>query len=69
MSKGPGRVERRIADLFAATRDRALSIDEITDNAYRLKGQRPTREQRLAATRATHRLLRRVGKPTPVATR
>lgn len=33
MSKGPGRIDQRIAELFAATRDRALSIDEITDNA------------------------------------
>jgi hypothetical protein len=60
MSKGPGIVEKRIADLFAATRDRALSIDEITDNAYGLDGGKPTREQRLSATRAAHRLLRRV---------
>jgi hypothetical protein len=60
MSKGPGTIESRIADLFAATRDRALSIDEITDNAYQLGGARPTRAQRLSATRAAHRLLRRV---------
>ena len=60
MSKGPGTIESRIADLFAATRDRALSIDEITDNAYGLGGARPTRAQRLSATRAAHRLLRRV---------
>ncbi len=60
MSRGPGTIERRIADLFAATRDRALSVDEITDNAYRLGGARPTRAQRLSATRAAHRLLRRV---------
>lgn len=60
MSKGPGIVERRIADLLAATRDRALSICEITDNAYELGGRKPTREQRLSATRAAHRLLRRV---------
>jgi hypothetical protein len=60
MSRGPGLIERRIADLFAATRDRTLSIDAITDNAYRLGGARPTREQRLSATRAAHRVLRRV---------
>ena len=60
MSKGPGTIESRIADLFAATRDRALSIDEITDNAYQLGGARPTRAQRLSATRAAHRALRRV---------
>jgi curved DNA-binding protein CbpA len=60
MSKGPGAIERRIADLFAATRDRALSIDEIARHAFVLKGRTPTRAQRLSATRATHRLLRRV---------
>ena len=60
MSLGPGLIESRIADLFAATRDRALSIDEITDNAYALGGRKPTRAQRLSATRAAHRVLRRV---------
>ena len=60
MSKGAGIVERRIADLLAATRDRALSIDEIVDNAYALSGAKPTRAQRLSATRAAHRLLHRV---------
>jgi hypothetical protein len=53
-------IERRIADLFAATRDSALSIDDITNCAYRLAGRRPSRKQRLSATRAAHRLLRRV---------
>ena len=33
VSKGPDVIERRIAELFAATRDRALTIDDITDNA------------------------------------
>jgi hypothetical protein len=42
MSKGAGIVERRIAELFAATRDRALSIDDIVDNAYALNGATPT---------------------------
>jgi hypothetical protein len=60
MSRGPGTVEQRIAELFAATRDRALSIDDIVDNAYQLDGTRPTREQRLSATRAAHRVLKRV---------
>jgi hypothetical protein len=60
MSKGAGAVERRIADLFAATRDRALSIGDLADNAYELGGRPATREQRLSATRAAHRLLRRL---------
>ncbi len=60
MSKGPGLIERRIADLFAATRDSALSVDEICDHAFGLAGKPPTRAQRLSATRAAHRLLLRV---------
>jgi hypothetical protein len=59
MSKGPGAIERRIADLLAATRDWALSIDDITDYAFDLAGGAPTRAQRLSATRAAHRVLRR----------
>jgi hypothetical protein len=59
MSKGAGVVERRIADLLAATRDRALSVEDIADHAFALKGARPTRAQRLSATRAAHRLLKR----------
>jgi hypothetical protein len=37
-----------------------LTVDDIVDNAYRLKRAKPTRAQRLSATRATHRLLGRV---------
>lgn len=59
MSKGAGIVECRIADLLAATRDRALSIEDITDHAFDLRGAKPTRAQRLSATRAAHRLLKR----------
>jgi hypothetical protein len=60
MGHGPGIIERRIADLFARTRHRALPIDVITDHAFELHGEPPTRAQRLSATRAAHRLLRRV---------
>jgi hypothetical protein len=60
MSHGPGQIERRIIDLFAATRDHALSITDITDHAFVLEGKPATRAQRLSATRAAHRLLRRV---------
>jgi hypothetical protein len=59
VSKGPGIIEKRIADIFAATRDRALSIDDIARHAFKLQAA-PTRAQRLSATRAAHRLLRRV---------
>jgi hypothetical protein len=60
MSKGPGAVEARIAELLATTRDRALTVDDLADNAYGLSGRKATREQRLSATRAAHRVLRRV---------
>jgi hypothetical protein len=60
MSKGPGAVERRIADLFAEARDRALSVSDIAEHAFELGGQPATRVQRLSATRAAHRLLRRI---------
>ena len=55
MSKGPGAIESRIAELFAATRDRGLSVAEIADHAFALKGRPATRAQRLSATRAAHR--------------
>src|SRR5580704_4859725 len=60
MSKGPGSVEARVAELFAATRDRALTIGDLADNAYGLNGQPATRAQHLSATRAAHRLIRRI---------
>ena len=60
MSKGPGTVEKRIAALFIATEDRALSVGEIADHAFELAGEPATRAQRLSATRAAHRLLRRI---------
>jgi hypothetical protein len=60
MSKGAGVIERRVGDLFAATRHRALSIEEIATHAFQMTDGRPSRTQRLSATRAAHRLLRRV---------
>jgi len=60
MSRGPGTIEQRIGDLFAATRDRALSIADISDYAFALNGVPANRKQRLSATRAAHRLVRRV---------
>jgi hypothetical protein len=60
MSKGPGGIERRIGELFASTRDRGLSVTEIADHAFALGGRTATRAQRLSATRAAHRLLRRM---------
>ena len=51
MSRGPGSIEKRIADLLALTRDRVLDIDAITDHAFGLAGAKATRAQRLSATR------------------
>lgn len=60
MSRGSGRIERRIGELFAATKDRALSIGDLASYAFELTdGVPPDRKQRLSATRAAHRLLRR----------
>lgn len=55
MSKGPGEVERRIAELFAAPRDRGLSVAEIADHAFARDERLATRAQRLSATRAAGR--------------
>jgi hypothetical protein len=60
MSRGAGQIEQRIGDLFAATRDRALSIADIADHAFVLNGAPANRKQRLSATRAAHRVLKRV---------
>jgi hypothetical protein len=59
MSRGPGRLERAITELFNATEDKALSIGEICDVAFQLGGLTASRAQRLSATRAAHRLLDR----------
>jgi hypothetical protein len=59
MSRGPGSIERRIADLFAATRDRALSVEELATVAFDLDDATPTRAQRLSTIRAAHRVIRR----------
>jgi hypothetical protein len=59
MSRGPGSIETRVGDLFAANRDRALAIDEVARHAFSLGDQTPSRAQRLSATRAAHRVIRR----------
>jgi hypothetical protein len=59
MSRGPGQIEQRISELFATTKDRALSIADICDHAFRLAGEPASQTQRLSATRAAHRLIRR----------
>jgi hypothetical protein len=46
--------------LFAATRDRGLTVAEIADHAFDMGGGAPTRAQRISATRAAHRLLKRM---------
>lgn len=60
MSRGHGKVERRIGKLFAATKDLALSIGDVASYAFELTDEvEPNRKQRLSATRAAHGLLRR----------
>jgi hypothetical protein len=59
MSRGPGQIEKRIGALFAKTRDRALSVDELCDVAFHLDGETASRSQRLSTTRAAHRVLTR----------
>jgi hypothetical protein len=60
MSRGSGRIERRIGELFAGSKDRAVSIGDLAAHAFELKdGAVPDRKQRLSAIRAAHRLLRR----------
>jgi hypothetical protein len=60
MSRGPGTIETRIGDLFAASRDRALSVEELAAHAFALDGKPPTRAQRLSTIRAAHRVIHRV---------
>jgi hypothetical protein len=60
MSRGAGEIEQRIGDLFAATRHRGLSVADIADHAFALNGAPASRAQRLSATRAAHRLGKRV---------
>lgn len=69
MSKGPGIIERRVEQLFETTRDRALSVADVADVAFELDGATATREQRLSATRAAHRLLRRMKETAEEASR
>jgi hypothetical protein len=61
MSHGPGAIERKIGDLFAASHDRALDIDEMVASAFDLsRGARPTRAMRISTVRAARRLIRRL---------
>jgi hypothetical protein len=69
MSRGQGAIERRTADLFAATRDRGLTVAELADFAFQLDGATATRAQRLSATRAGHRLIRRMKEADETASR
>jgi hypothetical protein len=59
MSRGPGQIEQRIGELFAATKDGAFSVAELCEVAFRLNGATPSRAQRLSATRAGHRIVSR----------
>lgn len=54
-----GVIEQRIADLLAAPRDRALSLDDIVNHAFQLQGETPTPVQRRVAAQTTLRVLKR----------
>src|ERR1700740_1895317 len=58
MSHGPGTIERRIGELFGK-HQRPFSVAEIADHAFELNGKSSTRAQRLSATRAAHRIIKR----------
>jgi hypothetical protein len=60
MSHGPGAIERRIGDLFAASHDRALDIDEIIARVFDLPRAPSRRTPKLSAIRPAHRLIRRL---------
>jgi hypothetical protein len=59
MSRGPGRIEKLIGELFTVAADRALTVADLCDHAFGLSGTRASRSQRIATLRAAHALLRR----------
>jgi hypothetical protein len=60
MSKGPGRIERAIADAFAANSNGILSVDDLVSVAY--QGiNRVEKKHRVATIRAANKVAARVG--------
>src|SRR5437867_2973225 len=59
MSRGPGWVEQRVGELFAATRNRALSVADLCDHVFRLAGTPASRSQRISVLRAARACIRR----------
>jgi hypothetical protein len=59
MSRGPGRIEESLRQLFIVTRGRALTVAELCDHVFGLVGAPASRSQRIATLRAAHRLIRR----------
>jgi len=58
MSRGPGRVERQITDLFrVAGEARTFTVAELCADVF--GGHQPTRVQRISVLRAAHRVLAR----------
>jgi hypothetical protein len=51
-----------ITERLSTNPSHALSVAEIADYAFALNGRPASREQRLSATRAAHRLVRRIKK-------
>jgi hypothetical protein len=60
MSKGPGRIERAIADAFAANSNGILSVDDLVSVAY--QGiNRVEKKHRVATIRAADKVAARIG--------
>jgi hypothetical protein len=57
MSKGPGRVERAIRDLFAAHPDLAFITDELAEHCYGISQDQLTRAHRVSVLRAAHKIV------------
>jgi hypothetical protein len=60
MSKGPGRIERAIADAFAANTNGILSVDDLVSVAYR-GINRVEKKHRVATIRAANKVAARMG--------
>jgi hypothetical protein len=55
MSKGPGRIERAISDIFAAEPDNAFTTEELCKRVYGI--DRPEKKHRVPVLKAVSRLI------------
>lgn len=62
MSKGPGRIERIIAETFEQHPDEPVSLQTLCWNAYPLiRGEPPEKKHRVAVYRASRKVCERMG--------